>query len=287
VFSALAASPQRLQSLVRNSNAVFSSTAQRNAELAATIRAFPAFLRQSRTTINSVSAFARKTQPLVDELHPAAVRLTPALRSVRTVAPELLTLMQDVGPLTRAVRTGFPALREFLSSSVPFLSAVKPYLGNVVPVINYLNTYRRELAGFFANSAAATQGRGTASHGVLHYLRISNPIGPEVLMPYQKRPETNRTNPYLEPGGYMQLIKGLPVFGSYLCTDNPLPSVSPSLDSSTSTTSVAGTVLTIGQLVRQYYLTADPSGPPCRAQAPLGKTTTGRNQVFPSLKALP
>jgi phospholipid/cholesterol/gamma-HCH transport system substrate-binding protein len=285
VFSALAASPSQLQSFVRNSNTVFAATARRDASLAATIRAFPAFLRQSRTTVRSLSAFSTTAKPLVDELHPAAVALTPALRSLNTIAPELRTLVQDVGPLTRAANLGFPALRRFLARSVPFLGALKPYLGNLVPVINYLETYRRELAGFFANSAAATQAKATASRGVLHYVRMSNPISPDVLMPFQKRPETNRSNPYLEPGGYLKLLKGLPVFGSYLCTQNPLPSLSSSLNATT--TSVTGTMLTIGQLVQQYYYTADPSGPACTSQTPLGKTTTGQNSVFPSLKALP
>jgi phospholipid/cholesterol/gamma-HCH transport system substrate-binding protein len=287
VFSSLAKSPAQLQGFVRNSNRLFATTASADASLAATIRAFPAFLTQTRQTISRVAAFSANTKPLVDELHPAAAQLTPALRTLNTLAPELRTLVQDVGPLTRASRTGLPALRTFLTRSVPFLTALKPYLGNIVPVINYLDDYRHELAGFFANSAAATQARATASRGqVLHYLRISNPINPEVLMPYQQRPSTNRSNPYLAPGAYLDLLKkGLPVFGTYLCTDHPLPTLSPSL--STTATSVAGTMLTLGQLVAKYYYTADPSGPACTAQSPLGKTTTGTDSTFPTLKALP
>jgi phospholipid/cholesterol/gamma-HCH transport system substrate-binding protein len=286
VFSALATSPTQLQGFVRNSQALFAATAARDRSLAATISAFPAFLRQTRTTISTVGAFSQTTKPLVDELRPAAAQLTPTLRSLNTLAPELRTLVQDVGPLTRASRTGLPALRTFLTRSVPFLAALKPYLGNIVPVINYLDDYRRELAGFFANSAAATQARESTEYGVLHYLRVSNPINPEVLMPYAKRPSTNRSNPYIAPGAYLDLIKkGLPVFGTYLCTANALPTLSPSLDAST--TSVAGTVLTLGQLVSKYYYTADPAGPACQAQSPLGRTTTGADTIFPSLKALP
>jgi phospholipid/cholesterol/gamma-HCH transport system substrate-binding protein len=286
VFSALARSPTQLQGFVRNSQALFATTAARDRSLAATVRAFPAFLRQARTTIATVGAFSQTTKPLVDELHPAAVQLTPALHSLNTLAPELRTLVEDAGPLTRASRAGLPALRTFLTPSVPFLTALKPYLGNIVPVVNYLSDYRRELAGFFANSAAATQAQGADGEGAQHYLRISNPINAESLTPYAKRPFTNRSNPYLAPGAYLDLLKhGLPVFGTYLCTDNPLPTLSPSLDAST--TSVAGTVLTLGELIQKYYFTADPSGPACAAQSPLGKTTTGRDTTFPSLKALP
>jgi hypothetical protein len=39
--------------------------------------------------------------------------------------------------------------------------------------------------------------------------------------------------------------------------------------------------------VQDYYITADPSGPACKAQAPLGRSTTGQNRAFPTLSALP
>ena len=286
VFSALSRSPAQVQSFVRNSDQVFSATAGRDVSLAATIRAFPAFLGQTRSTIDRLSRFASTAKPLVDELHPAAVALTPALRSLNTVAPELRTLMTDVAPLTTAANTGFPALRRFLTESVPFLTQLKPYLGNVVPAINYIDLYRRELAGFFANSAASTQGIAAGATGAnLHYLRVSNPINPEVLTPYGQRPSTNRSNPYLEPGGYGKLLTGLPVFGKYLCTANPLPTISPTLNATT--TSVATKVLTIAQLLQKYYFTSDPSGPACKAQSSLGRRTTGRSEAFPSLKPLP
>ncbi len=74
----------------------------------------------------------------------------------------------------------------------------------MIPVVNYINSYRRDLAGFFANGAASTQGSSSG----LHYLRVVSPINPELLMPYAARPETNRTNPYLSPGGYAKLIEG-------------------------------------------------------------------------------
>ena len=87
-------------------------------------------------------------------------------------------------------------------------------------------------------------------------------------MPYSRRaPQTNRTNPYLAPGGYDQLIEGLQFFGSYLCTSNRCP-FPPSL--SASTTSVTGTVLTIAQLLGSTTTRPPPRGPSCAAQSPLG-----------------
>jgi phospholipid/cholesterol/gamma-HCH transport system substrate-binding protein len=265
---------------------LFAATAARDRALAATFRAFPAFLAETRTTIARVTRFANATRPLVDELRPAAVALNPALSRTAVLAPELRDLLTHVAPLTRAARQGFPALERFLRSSVPFLARLKPYLGGLVPVVDYIQSYRRELAAFFANSTATTQGvLGSADGRNRHYVRIASPINPELLTPYSGRPSSNRANPYLQPGGYDQLATGLPVFGSYLCTAHALPSLSASLNGEK--TAVNGAAITVAQLVSRYYFTPDPSGPRCRAQRALGAVTAGQAQSFPHLRALP
>ncbi len=277
VFSALSRSPAQLQGFIRNSNAVFAATAAQDTALANTIRAFPAFTIATRQTIERVNRFAANTKPLIDELRPAAVKLSPALEQVAVFAPELRELMTNIGPLTSASKTGVPAFERFLDDTVPWLGRLKPYLGNLVPVIDYLNTYRRELAAFFANSTASTQATtgNITQTKVLHYVRISNPVNPEVLANYQKRLSSNRGNPYLIPGGYTKLLQGLPVFGGYLCTTTPQPTIGPTIDESLAT------------VLRDVYFTSSPGGPPCKAQPPLGTATTGQAQAFPQLKPLP
>ncbi len=277
VFSALSQSPAQLQGFINNSNATFAATAAQDVALANTIRAFPAFLVQTRATINRVAQFAHFTKPLIDEFRPAAVQLSPALEQTVFLAPELRDLMVDIGPLTAAAKPGIPALEDFLDYSVPWLVRVKPYLGGVVPVIDYINTYRREIAAFFANSTATTQATGlnAAQTRAVHYLRISNPINPEVLTVYQNRLDSNRGNPYMAPGGYNNLLSGLNVFGSYLCTNNPQPAIGPTV-----TPALAG-------ILSDSYYTSQPGGPPCVSQPPLGTLTTGQLQSFPHLTALP
>ena len=277
VFSALSRSPSALQGFIRNSNALFAATAAQDKALADTVRAFPAFTVATRQTIERVDRFAKNTKPLVDELRPAAAKLTPALRDTVVFAPELKTLMSNLAPLTEASKAGVPAFQSFLDDTVPWLARLKPYLGSVVPVLDYLNTYRREVATFFANSAASTQATSgnVTQTKQLHYLRISNPVNPEVLTSYQNRLSSNRANPYLEPGGYDQLQRGLPVFGGYLCTSNPQPTIGPDIPANLATT------------LRNVYFTSSPGGPPCKAQGPLGTATTGQHQAFPQLKPLP
>jgi ABC-type transporter Mla subunit MlaD len=282
VFSSLSASPSQLQSFIRNTNATFAATAAQNVALANTIKAFPPFTVQARLTIDRLTRFAQTTKPLIDEFRPAAVQLSPALQRTVILAPELRDLMVFLGPhpqpgLTAAAKTGIPAFERFLNSSVPWLARAKPYLGGLIPVVNYVNTYRHELAAFFANGTASTQAtslNATATKA-LHYARLSNPVNPEVLAPYQTRLNSNRGNPYIAPGGYNQLVSGLSVFGGYLCTSNPQPTIGPGVDSTTATA------------LRNAYYTSNSGGPPCKAQPPLGNLTTGQLQSFPHLQPLP
>jgi virulence factor Mce-like protein len=282
VLSAVARQPAQLQGFVRNAGTVFATTAARNAELAAAIRALPAFLTATRLTIAQVRSFAAQATPLVQELRPAAVQLSPALEATATLAPSLRVLLTEVGPLTKAAATGVPALDRFLTESQPLLSRLTPYLGSVVPIIDYVNAYRREIAAFFANGAASTEGTepSLSSEKLLHYARLSNPVNPEALAAYPNRPQSNRSNAYIAPGGD-DLTAGLPVFGSYLCTSHPLPSIGASVPAN------------IAAVLRSVYFGSGGNGPACRSQAPLGETLaalpglSSLSASFPSLKPLP
>ena len=276
VLAAVTRSPSALQQLVNNANTTFSATAAQAAALAATVKAFPPFLTASKITIDRVTRFANTTKPLVDELRPAAVKLSPALESVAVLAPELNGLLVNVGPLTSASKAGVPAVEQFLNDSIPLLIRLTPYLGGVIPVIDYINTYRREIAAFFANGTATTQATlpGNVTPAKLHYVRVSSPLNPETLTDYSTRLDSNRGNPYLVPGGYSSLVQGLPVFASNLCTSNPQPTIGPTISAS------------IAAVLSSVYYTTDSSGPPCRAQQPLGEVTTGQTQAFPQLQPI-
>jgi phospholipid/cholesterol/gamma-HCH transport system substrate-binding protein len=277
VFSALSSSPTQLQGFIRNGNRLFAATAARDVALANAIRAFPGFTVATRLTIDRVNRFAVTAKPLIDELRPAAVQLSPALQASAVLAPELRNVLTYIGPLTSASRAGVPAFEKFLRVTVPLLGRLKPYLGGIVPVVDYINDYRREIAAFFANSAATTEATSLniTSSKLLHYLRITNPVNPEVLTSYSRRLSSNRGNPYMAPGGYTALPHGLSVFGGDLCTSNPQPTIGSTISS------------TLAAVLRSTFYTATPGGPPCKAQGLLGPATTGQPQVFPQLKQLP
>ena len=242
VLAAISRNPSQLQGLIRNANTVFGETAARNGELAAAVKAFPAFLAGTRSTLQMARAFAVQTKPLVDTLRPAAVQLSPALVSIGKLAPNLETVLKRLGPLTSAAVTGVPALEAFLATSPSsgpasaksLLASLTPFFGQLVPVFNYLGAYRTELAAFLANDAASTEGAAPAfsSTARLHYLRFASPLSPDELTAQSHRPYSNRSNAYEAPGGGSALTgstnalgTSLDVFGRYLCTTHTLASI--------------------------------------------------------------
>ncbi|MGE5636637.1 MAG: MlaD family protein [Nocardioidaceae bacterium] len=284
VFEALSERRGQLRGLIANANRVFATTAARDRELAATVFVLPTFLREARATTNRLTRFARRADPLVTQLRPAASELSPTLRDLRAVAPDLRGLLRDLGPLITVSRSGLPALERVLDDARPLLARLDPFLRTVIPITDYLGVYRREIAAFFALDTAATQATedSPALSRPVHYLRTTNPLNPENLAGYPRRLPTNRSNPYVEPGGSDAIRRQghLDVLGRYLC---PGPGLLPTLDPS------IGTEL-IEQLERFAYNARRQAGaaPPCTPQRPLGRLVPGQaGRLFPQLRDLP
>jgi phospholipid/cholesterol/gamma-HCH transport system substrate-binding protein len=286
VFGALTERQGQLRELIRNSNEVWEAVASRDAALADTFRVFPTFLREGRTTTERTTAFARDTDPLIDQLRPAARQISPALIDLDRLAPDLRGLFLDLDPLVRVSRRGLPATERVLDNTRPILGRLDPFLRQLTPILDYLGLYKREIAAFFGNDSAATQytepGFADATEN-LHVLRTSNPTNPEIMAGYPNRLASNRSNPYTEPGAYDRLKRRqpLPVFGSYLCTSNPVPEPPAPEEPHMPPALVAQIDLFVfgGSTNRR-------KAPPCVPQAPLGRLV-GQSGVYPHLQPLP
>ena len=285
VFAALTERKGQLRELITNSNRTWEAIASRDAQLADTFRVFPTFLRESRATTERVTAFAKDTNPLVTQLRPAARELSPTLIDLDKLGPDLRGFFRDLAPLVRVSRRGLPATEQVLDNTRPLLRRLGPFLRELTPILDYLGLYRREITAFFGNDSAATQavGPGFANPAPLHYLRVMNPLNPEIMTGYSNRLATNRNNPYTEPGAYDRLAQGepLPVFGSYLCTSNPTPTP-PEPNEYLS----ARLAAEIERFV--YGIGTENVGraPPCIEQAPLGRVV-GQPGRYPHVEPLP
>jgi len=210
VFDALTARDDQLRALIENSNRLFATTAQQDRNLQDIFRILPTFEKESEQTVRRLTEFSENTDPLVDQLHPAARELSPTLQELQGLAPDLRALFRDLGPLVDASKDGLPALQGFLDELRPFLGEFDAPLRQLNPLLSFVGDYKRELNSFFANVVAATQATGPVPDGSLvHYLRTMNPINAENLAIYANRLPTNRVNPYQKPGAFANLAQGL------------------------------------------------------------------------------
>ena len=108
VFDALSERQGQLRGLIENTDEVFSTTADRDAELAETFTILPTFLRESELTLRRLDTFSADTDPLVQQLRPAAKELSPTLVALGKAAPDLQRFFDGLGPVIDASKRGLP-----------------------------------------------------------------------------------------------------------------------------------------------------------------------------------
>ncbi|MGK2954104.1 MAG: MlaD family protein [Solirubrobacterales bacterium] len=204
VFDALSKRQGQLSGLITNTNTVFQTTAARRQDLQDFFRIFPTFLRESRATNRRLGDFSAFATPIVNKLVPVARQLSPTFEASAALAPTSKRLYRGLKPVIRKAPRAFPSLRSFLDDDAPrLLARVPDYFAEFNPLLQSASYYRKELAAFIANAAAATNASisyGPGGVGV-GYVRAGVRLGPETLSAYPTRLAVNRANPYVESGG--------------------------------------------------------------------------------------
>jgi len=219
-FRALRGREGQLAGLIRNSNAVFQTTAARDRDIEALFRAFPTFEDESRLTLDRLKGFALKSDPVVRQLVPAAEQLSPTLVAFSRLAPQAKGLFEGLETVIDRAPTGFPAARRFFRDQFPILlRALDPFLRNLNPILTGLGLYKHEVTSVIANVAAATNAVHLSAAGKqIHYLRALGPFGPESLATYPGRTIVNRNSAYSQPLAAKRLAKGLLNFHTSQCS---------------------------------------------------------------------
>ncbi|MBS1846056.1 MAG: hypothetical protein JST53_16695, partial [Actinobacteria bacterium] len=221
-FEALRGREGELANLIRSSNELFKTTANRNEDIEALFRAFPTFLDESRLTVDRLQGFATNADPLSKQLVPVAEELSPTLIKFGELAPEAKKLFEALPAVEKLAPTGFPALRKlFRDDFPPLLRAVDPFVRNINPLVTGLGLYKQEVSSFFANLAVATNAELTETNAAgqkIHFLRALGPLNPESVASYPSRLALNRNSAYSPPGWASELLKGLPSFNTANCS---------------------------------------------------------------------
>jgi phospholipid/cholesterol/gamma-HCH transport system substrate-binding protein len=285
-FNAISARRGQLSGLIAAANSLFQTTARRNQQLADLFKALPNFELQSRLALPALTAFARRSDPVVRALEPIASELTQTFAYTDRLAPQFRGLFERLGPVVSASERGLPAADEVLSEIPPVLQAFEPWLRNANPMVRYIALFKPEITGFFANVAAASEGYDlnapNASGKALHYVRASQTLTPSGLAFYPRPLGIDRDNAYRVPGAYGQLANGLSVLDASECSNgNPAPPRAATEPIPTPSGSESFT-----QLIEQYVFRTtgrDIAAPACMQAG----TIPGFSTSFPQLRADP
>jgi phospholipid/cholesterol/gamma-HCH transport system substrate-binding protein len=219
-----------LAGLIRNSNAVFRTTAARDRDIEALFRVFPTFEDESRLTLDRLKGFALKTDPLMRQLVPAAEQLSPTFVAFSKLAPQAKGFFEGLAPVIARSTTGFPAVRKlFRDEFPPLLRSLDPFLRNLNPILVGLGLYKNEVTSVMANVAAASNATNFDSTGKkqVHYLRAMGPFGPESLATFPRRLTTNRNSAYSQPLAAERLAEGLLNFDTRQCSSGIVATLNP------------------------------------------------------------
>ena len=72
------------------------------------------------------------------------------MQDLQDVAPDLKSLLEELQPLIDASRTGFPAAEKTLEDARPLIGQLGPATQQLIPPIQFLGLYKRELWGMSA-----------------------------------------------------------------------------------------------------------------------------------------
>ncbi len=221
VFQALSENPGQLRGLITNANAVFTTTAQRNEDLATAFTIFPTFLRESRETLARLERFAVDSDPVVQALQPTADEIAPTFTDLGRLSEQLQPFFVGLRGTIDAAPKGTAALQRLLGQDLPpLLGRFDPFLAQLNPILEGIRLYRHEVTALLGNVAAATNGIGLSLAGAPppHQLRTEVMLTPEVVTTYPNRLQINRTNPYMKPKGYLNVRTALQSFETRQCT---------------------------------------------------------------------
>ncbi len=208
VFDALSERDGQLADAITGSNTTFETLASEDESLRQFFQIAPTFENEAQLTLQRLDAFQRNTHPLVKKLLPVANDISPTLRSVRELSPNLRSLFYDLNDLNRVSKRGFPALASFIHELRPTLKNMDPFLANLTPVVSWLNYYRSNVTDFLSNPPVGLAGQLPPQPGQpapRHALKQLGYITQESLAVYPNRLPENRGNGYLAP--YSDIIK--------------------------------------------------------------------------------
>src|SRR5271157_5026173 len=137
VFDALAGRDHQLEGLITNGERTFHAAAEGSQAFAEAFQVLPAFEHNSTVALQEIDSFANLASPYLEEFRPTERQLSALVQATKPFAPELNKFLTELGPLTKAAKTGLPDVKTTLDLSVPVLENLRPVLHNLAPFLQF------------------------------------------------------------------------------------------------------------------------------------------------------
>jgi phospholipid/cholesterol/gamma-HCH transport system substrate-binding protein len=159
-----------------NAGASAEASAERGADLEASLRKFPAFLRKFRTTMHSLQGFSEAATPVFDELGKAAPSFTAATRAL---APFSTASTKSLKALGAAGELAGPGLREADPVVIKARDLAQSGASPTTKLAAFLGSLRESkgwkfLLKLIYNGAATTNGFDKYGHFVRSLVTLTN-----------------------------------------------------------------------------------------------------------------
>lgn len=178
VLDAMAGRREKLQDLITSADGALEVTTENRRELASTLRATPAALRQLRSTLGTLEGASTQLRPAAIDLRratPALARTLDRLPSFAERAQPALDSLEKVSPtLTRLGTRGRPTIRRLLPTS----KELDSFAQRSQPLMNTLDRGAfKDLLGLMAGWASTT----SQSDGIGQLFRLSPVFDGELI----------------------------------------------------------------------------------------------------------
>ena len=216
---ALAAQSRSLEQVTGNTTALLHALDTREGRIAQVVQDSAALTNTVSANRQDVEALMRTLPPVLSstnaasgELQRLAGSLAPVTSNIRVAAPDMSAALRELFATTNDLRGLLPSLNRTLDGApqtlhrVPgFSQAVRPILptlevnlGDVNPMLAYLQPYGRDVAAFFTNFSQFVSG-SDANGNIARVLPVFNEKTPNSPLNSQVGP-LNKLNPYPRPG---------------------------------------------------------------------------------------
>lgn len=197
MLAALDTQQGRIAQLVSDADRLTQVTADGGEDIRAIMRKLPGLMDSARDAGDGLTRLSGSLGPVAAGLDAAAPDLTAALRELPPVARDVRGLLPALdGVLDQAPATlrRVPAVSTDLRRLIPNAQVV---LGDVNPMLSYLQPYGRDIAGWFANTAAVFDDLDGDT-----YARFTVPQNEQSIagIPGGTNNLNPRRNPYPAPG---------------------------------------------------------------------------------------